>query len=132
MKLWRGWSVPQRGVLIALLCLMFICLAVRLIVNPQYISDPQPIEPSRARELENRIDPNVADAPTLSVLPLIGEKRAQDIVAYREKFVASHPRQRAYVRPEDLTVIRGIGTATLQQMEPFLIFDRTATTQIAR
>ena len=52
------------------------------------------------------IDVNTADAYELQRLPGIGEKRAQDIIAYREEH---GPFQSA----EELLEVKGIGEATL-------------------
>jgi hypothetical protein len=128
------WTAPQRGVVIVLLTGMLVYLAVRLFVNPVYVSDPQPPIPTRAPELEDRIDPNITDAATLAALPQIGGKRARDIIAYREHFVAEHPGQRAFAKLDDLLRIKGIGAATLSQIEPYLIFaakSQAATLSIA-
>jgi DNA uptake protein ComE-like DNA-binding protein len=64
---------------------------------------------------------------------LIGEKRGEEIVAYRAQFLAEHPGEIAFKVPDDLRRIRGIGTATLTQLEPYLIFPPQApsTTQAA-
>ncbi|MEG2454815.1 MAG: ComEA family DNA-binding protein [Oscillospiraceae bacterium] len=50
---------------------------------------------------------NTASAGELTALPAIGEKRAQDIVTYREK-------NGSFARKEDLTDVPGIGQATLE------------------
>ena len=118
----QHWSAPQRGVIIGLLCLILLYVLVRLIINPTYVSDPQPQTPPRFAELEDRIDPNTADASTLAALPQIGEKRARDIVAYRDQFVADHPGQLAFTKLEDFYRIRGFGAAMVSLMEPYLIF----------
>lgn len=123
-RLPQPWTGPQRAVLIALLGGVFVYLVVRLIANPVYVPDPQPRAPSRAADLEDRIDPNTADWHTLAALPLIGEKRARDIVAYREQFIVEHPGQPAFVRPQDLLRIRGIGAALLSQVERYLLFPK--------
>ena len=116
----QPWTAPQRGVLISLLCTMLGYLVIRLIVNPVYVSDPQPLASPRAPDLEDRIDPNTADWQTFAVLPGIGEKRARDIIAYREKYVSEHPGELAFARTSDLTRIKGIGTGILSQIEPYL------------
>jgi len=124
-----GWTAPQRGVLMALLAAMLVWLVIRLLLNPVYISDPQPAWPARASELEDRIDPNVADWQTLAALPVIGEKRARQIVAFREQYLAGNPGRRPFQQPQDLLRIKGIGPAMLTQIEPYLNF--AATTQPA-
>ena len=121
-RLPQPWTAAQRGVLIALLICLLLYLTVRRILNPVYVSDPQPLSPPRANELQDRIDPNTADWQTLAVLPLIGEKRAKDIIAFRQDFSAAHPGQFPFAKLTDLLQIRGVGQATITQLEPFLIF----------
>lgn len=53
------------------------------------------------------IDINTASVDVLDTLPGIGQKRAEDIVAYRE---ANGP----FRIPEDLTKVAGIGESTLE------------------
>ena len=97
-------------------------LAIRWWLNPMYVSDPQPRDPPRAIELADRIDPNTADAATLAALPMIGEKRARDIVGYRERFLKDNPGKVAFQRPQDLYRIRGFGVAIVAQIQPYLLF----------
>jgi DNA uptake protein ComE-like DNA-binding protein len=115
-------------VVIGLLSAVVVYVTVRLILNPTYVSDPQPPVPSRAHELEDRIDPNTADAHTLAALPQIGLNRAQDIVEYRERFVAENPGQVAFTKPADLMRIRGFGVAMVSHVEPYLFFPKATTT----
>ena len=121
------WNESQRRVLLVLLTILLASLVTRYACNRMYVSDPQPPHPPREAELEDRIDPNTADWQTLAALPVIGEKRAKDIVAYREKFEETNPGQRAFARAEDLIRVKGIGEATVQSLAPYLIF--SATTQ---
>jgi len=116
------WTPRQRRVLLALICALAVFLVILRIRNPVYVSNPQPPVPSRAEEVEDRIDPNTADAETLAALPMIGLKRAEDIVAYRQQYVAEHPGQFAFSRPQDMLGIRGIGNGMLAQIQPYLIF----------
>jgi DNA uptake protein ComE-like DNA-binding protein len=116
------WTTPQRGVILAILVGLVIYGAVRLVLNRAYISNPQPALPVHAAELADRIDPNTADASTLSVLPLIGDKRAVDIVSYRDRHTRDHPGDPAFKSLQDLLKIRGIGAATIDQLQPYLIF----------
>jgi Helix-hairpin-helix motif len=127
VKPW-AWSAPQRGTMIALLLGMGIYLIIRMIVFPVYVPDPQPLHPPREHDLADRIDPNTADWQTLAALPLIGDKRAQDIVAYRERFTSENSGRAAFLTLNDLRNIRGIGTATIQTLDPFLIFPGQSTT----
>ena len=56
-----------------------------------------------------RININTADAAQLQTLPGIGEKRAADIIAYREE-------NGPFAIPEAITDVPGIGTATLEEI----------------
>lgn len=116
------WTPSQRTALIVFLVGLWVYLGYRYFSSPLHVPDPQPPEALRAAELEDRIDPNRAEWQMLASLPLIGERRARDIVAYREAFVANHRGPLAFARLEDLMNVRGIGTATISQLEPYLIF----------
>jgi hypothetical protein len=124
------WTGSQRKVLIVAIIGLLGFLSIQLVRRPLYISDPQPDRPARYEELADRIDPNSADVAALSALPMIGPKRAADIVRYREKFVAEYPGKSAFERPEDLLRIDGIGAAMLASLRPYLILpvDRPAAT----
>ena len=123
------WTGPQRRVLLALLACLLVYLIVRLILNPAYVSDPQPLKPSRYDELADKIDPNTADWQSLAALPALGEKRAKTIVEYRESFVKEHPDHLAFEEPEDLLLVRGIGNAMLATLRPYMLFPSDAATQ---
>jgi hypothetical protein len=121
------WTASQRGVLLALLACLLVYLVVRLILNPLYVSDPQPPRPPRFDELADKIDPNTADWQTLAALPALGEKRAKTIIEYRESFTAKHPDHLAFEEPEDLLLVRGIGPSMLATLRPYLLFPGNTT-----
>ena len=116
------WTPSQRGVLIAFVLTLSLALLIRLAVNRHYVSDPPPAESTRYDQLIDRLDPNVASWQELAVLPQLGEKRAKEIVAYREQFRADRRGNVAFRKPEDLLVIRGIGVAMLTTLRPYLTF----------
>jgi len=122
------WTPRHRGVLAGFVGVLSIVLAIRLWLHRAYISDPQPIQSARHDELADRIDPNTAPWQELAVLPQLGEKRAKEIVAYRERYIADHPGGVAFKRAEDLSAIRGIGAATLETLRPHLMFPHAAAT----
>ena len=62
--------------------------------------------PSQSQAPGGKVDLNTATAEELMILPGIGEKRAADIIAYRE---ANGP----FRIPEDLTRVSGIGEGIL-------------------
>jgi hypothetical protein len=116
------WTAPQRAVLLGGLAALVVYLFVRLAFNPTYVSDPQPEQPPRFHELADRIDPNTADWQSLAALPTIGEKRAKDIVEYRDAFVREHPGERGFSRPEDLLRVKGVGRTMVESLTPYLTF----------
>ena len=124
-----AWTRTQRGVLIALVLTLSSFLLIRLAVNRMYVSNPPPARGERYEELADRIDPNVATWRELAVLPQIGEKRAKEIVAYREIFAAGQ-RDRVVVfsRPEDMMRVKGIGPALVETLRPHLMFPVTDST----
>ena len=116
------WSPSQRRVLLILLTVFLAFLIARYAFNTMYVSDPQPEVPPRYDELADRIDPNTADWQTFSVLPGIGEKRAKDIVAYRDRVRAGDPSRVVFDAPGDLLYVKGIGPALISGIEPYLLF----------
>ncbi len=119
------WTASQRRALTGLVIVLLVGLGVRYLFNRRFVSDPQPVVSARAGELADRIDPNVATLEELVVLPEMGEKRAEAIVAYREKFAKENPGKIAFLGVDDLLVIKGIGAATVQTLEPHLKFPTT-------
>ncbi len=120
------WTGSQRGVLIALLGCLLAYLVIRYLLNPLYVSNPQPARPPRFDDLADKIDPNTADWHALAALPGLGEKRAKTIIEYREAFVTKNPGHLAFGEPEDLLLVRGIGPSMLATLRPYLIFPPTA------
>src|SRR5688572_16703621 len=117
-----GWTRAQRGVLIAFVLILSSVVLIRLAFNRMYVSNPPPPRAERFDELADRIDPNIATWQELAVLPQIGEKRAKEIIAYRDGFVARKPDGVAFARPQDLMEVKGIGPALLETLKPHLMF----------
>jgi DNA uptake protein ComE-like DNA-binding protein len=127
----QPWTAHQR---LGIGCLVAIIVSITLMryaFNRLYVSEPQPAHPPREYDLADRIDPNTADLPTLSALPLIGDKKAADIVAFRTRYVASHAGRLPFRRPIDLQLVHGIGTSTVTQLTPYLLFPGSSTTRPA-
>jgi DNA uptake protein ComE-like DNA-binding protein len=119
------WTPSQRGVLIALVLILSSVLLVLLARDRMYVSNPPPPRAQRYDELADRIDPNAATWQELAVLPQVGEKRAKEIVAYRDAFVGRQPDGVAFGRPQDLLEVKGIGPALLETLRPHLMFPST-------
>lgn len=117
-----AFTPAQQRVLVVLLLALVTYGTVRYAMNRSSVPDPQPDQGERFSELADRINPNTADWQTLAVLPGIGEKRAKDIVAKREEL--SRRRTPAFGAPEDLYMVDGIGSATVDKLRPYLDFTR--------
>jgi len=115
------WTAHQRVSLATIVLMLVVSLMIMALRRPLHIDDPQPVMGARWRELATRIDPNDADWPTLAALPSIGEKRARDIIAYRDEFTRKNPGRRAFERIEDLDNVKGIGQSTADALRPYLI-----------
>ena len=119
------WTLGQRRALLVLLIGLVVYLSIRLAFNRSYVSDPPPPHGPRYDEVADKIDPNTADVATLAALPLIGEKRAQQIVDFREKRRAQNPRRVVFRSEDDLLLIKGFGHASVETLRPYLIFPST-------
>jgi len=65
------------------------------------------------------INPNNADWPSLARLPGIGESKAKAIIRYRNQ-----PASQGFKTAMDLKNIKGIGDVTVQNIAPYLNFDK--------
>jgi hypothetical protein len=119
------WTRRQRVALATLVLVFCGYLFVRGTLHTQSVSDPPPVSGPLARTLASRIDPNTADWPALAALPLIGEKRAKDIVAWRDRALEERPDEIPFGKLEDLTQVKGIGKATIEALDPYLVFPRS-------
>jgi DNA uptake protein ComE-like DNA-binding protein len=118
------WTKRQRATLAVIVLILAVAFLVRALRNPARVADPPPVAGDRANGLATRIDPNTADWPAWAALPLIGEKRAKEIVAFRENWLADHPGEVPFEKPEDLMRVKGIGKATVTALEPYLTFPK--------
>ena len=115
------WTAHQRAVLASIVLALVVFLMIIASGRPLHIDDPQPVMGARSRELATKVDPNEADWPTLAALPSIGEKRAKDIIAYRDEFTRKNSGRRAFEKIEDLDNVKGIGESTAEALRPYLI-----------
>ena len=116
------WTPRQRITLASLTVLIAITFLLVATRRPLHINDPPLPNAPRAHELATRIDPNHADWPTLAALPQIGEKRAKQILAYRDDFTRKNPTRRPFTTIQDLQNVPGIGPATADALSPYLLF----------
>ena len=114
----------RRGGMVVLGILIMI-LALRLALNPATVAESPSAQAPASSQLADRIDPNVASEVELAAIPELGEKRAAAIVQFREQFKSHHPDQMTFQRLSDLEQVSGIGAATAETIEPYLIFRQT-------
>jgi len=72
--------------------------------------------------LYDKVNPNTASWPSLSRLPGISYKRAQAIIAYREKVQERHPQREAFVNANELDAIAGFGPILVDKICKYLEF----------
>ena len=102
-------SAPRQRRFLALAAAAAACvvgLALWYAVPPAPVQDVPASAPEALRE-SFRVDLNTAGVDELMTLPGIGEKRAEDIIAYRQ---ANGP----FRIPEELTEVPGIGEGILE------------------
>ena len=116
------WTRRQRAVLGGAVIVLCAAFFVRAVWNPARVANPVSPVGERAVELATRIDPNTADWPAWAALPLIGEKRARQIVEFRDQWAAEHPGETPFAKLEDLMRVKGIGKATIEALAPYLAF----------
>ena len=73
--------------------------------------------------LDNRINPNLAPLESLVRLPNIGISKAEAIISYRENFLESNNKKRAFENSDDLQEVNGIGPKTVQNISQWLEFE---------
>ncbi len=117
-----AWRVGHRWVVLGLLFGIALFLLFKRFHEPVVIPDPPTGEGPRARELTDKLDPNTATAADLSAIPELGEKRAAEIVAYRDDALRRHPGTIIFREPESLLVVKGIGVGTVRNIERYLKF----------
>ena len=116
------WTRQHVSALLGLLMILTVALGFRLACNRTFIDDPQPDVPARMTDLADRMDPNTATWQEFAAIPGLGEKKAQAIVVFREKWIQNHPNKPAFSAPQDLHAVKGIGPATISNMSRYLVF----------
>ncbi len=73
-------------------------------------------------EITAAINPNTANAASLTRLPSIGPSRAASIINYRKK-INQINNKKAFNNPNDLEIIKGIGPKTVEKIREYLVFE---------
>ncbi len=84
---------------------------------PNASSTPSPAPPSEALTADGKVILNKAGVDELRRLPGIGAKRAQAILALREKLGGR------FKRATDLLRVKGIGVKSLKRLQPHFVLD---------
>jgi DNA uptake protein ComE-like DNA-binding protein len=121
------WTTRQCMVLATITVGLATYLAIRASRDSVDLSPQSPQDdPQIMAQLADRLDPNTAPWESLAALPNLGQRRAHDIVAYREKVQHEFPARIPFARPDDLMRVNGIGTATVANLRPYLVFPTSA------
>ena len=112
-----GWAGPDRLGLTILAGAWAVFLAWGWLARPAQWDDAAAAAPQAAQAVREKIDPNVASAASMRRLAGIGPARAQAIVQHRRQAPPDRP---AFVFPEDLKKVSGIGPGTLKRIRPDL------------
>ena len=98
-------------VVAVVLCLMFCgFFAANYLLNSGEVVQAESI---------GRINPNTADAASLSRLPSIGIVTAEAIVSYRERTSGDV----VFKSSSDLQKVKGVGPKTVENIKQWLIFE---------
>lgn len=111
-------TADARLALNALVALL-VCIALARSTPVPKVAAERPATPVRSAEAARlrdglTLDPNVATAGDLDLLPGVGPSLAARIIEARK--------QGPFLVPEDLRRVRGIGKKTLERLMPFLRF----------
>lgn len=88
--------------------LLLLCAAVPAMAEPAAEA-----KPAAKAQLQGTVNINTADAVQLTLLPGIGPKTAESIIAYRSS-VGS------FSSIEDLINVKGIGPKSLEKLRPYV------------
>ena len=84
--------------------------------EPGSLCDEAQKKPPEGLTSDGKVILNVANAEVLTQLPGVGNRRAEAIIALRERL-------KGFRRPSDLLRVRGIGVRSLKRMLPHLVLD---------
>jgi len=119
----RAVSLVERGLLVLVVIVGVVLAAIWATRWGAWRDDEMTVTHQPTGDYTNKLDPNTASWQSLARLPGIGERRAKDIVAYREAFAGRGP---AFTGPGDLAAVKGIGPKIVERIEPLLAFPAPA------
>ena len=96
----------------AIVLLLLFAVAVPAMAEPSAVPSAAP-QPAAKAMLQGTVNINTADATQLALLPGIGPKMAESILAHRSS-------AGAFTSIDDLVKVKGIGPKSLEKMRPYL------------
>jgi competence protein ComEA len=93
--------------------LLLLFAAGPALAEPPAAPPPAVQKPAGGAQLQGMVNINTADAAQLMLLPGIGPKMAESIIAYRSSVGT-------FNTIEDLVNVKGIGPKSLEKMRPYL------------
>lgn len=88
--------------------LMLLCAALPTMAGPAAVE-----KPASNAVMQGTVNINTADASQFALLPGIGPKAAESIVAYRSS-------AGSFGSVDDLVKVKGVGPKTLEKIKPYL------------
>ena len=97
---------------LAIVLLLLFAAALPAMAEPSATPSAAP-KPAAGAVLQGTVNINTADATQLALLPGIGPKMAESILAYRSS-------AGAFNSVDDLVKVKGIGPKSLEKLRPYL------------
>lgn len=116
-----GWTRRQRITLAVLLGILLVALTIQYIRRPYRLDDTVVIVHGAPVSLPAGIDPNTADAASLSRIPNVGAKTAQAIIDYRIAHQDA-PGGIVFRTIDDLRKVPKLRRQTVDYLRAFLVF----------
>lgn len=88
-------------------------VAITLMLAVSSFAFAEEAAPAAQPPVQGVVNINTADAAQLALLPRVGEKAAQRIIAYRTQ-------HGPFKKVTDLMQVKGIGAKTLERLSPYL------------
>jgi len=107
-------KVSSKSIAVLVMIMVLACAALPVMAAEQTASGKE------ASALSGKLNVNSADAQQLTMLPGIGQKTAESIVAYRTQ-------HGNFKTVDDLTQVKGIGDKSVEKIRQYVVFEGQST-----
>ena len=110
--------------LLIIIVLMSVLCLYQWSENRYHVSQLSAAYRQATERLADKVNPNRAEAASLVRLPGIGPMKAQAIIEYRQKKLATNQKQNIiFSCANDLEQVKGIGPGTVENIKEYLVFE---------